>query len=290
MDGQQAQQPNPMEQLAALVLALNHGIQQLGAPAAPDHQPQQQQQQQPPHDDARLHRSVAADYGTNADDVATSWRELIDRLKPVSIPHSANINTAKPRGASAATKAELDTMARIAPVARALLQLYRSAQQGNLTAEQLAEAVLVAGLHLTIVLQQRQGDLFVETVFPVGADHYRALSGGSGQLAGEQLERLEVALRLGNAAATSSSSTPPGRGGHGRGGFNGFNGFSARGGYGQHRGGHNGGNYHQAGHTNHSNHFNNRGGYGGGGGYGYGGRGGYPHHDHRGGYGRGEDQ
>ena len=95
---------------------------------------------------------------------------------------TASVNSTKPRGASAATKAELDTISKAATVARVLLQL--QTLRNELNAEQLAQACLVICLHLTALLQQRQGDLFVESTFPEAFDTFRALRAGpSGSLA-----------------------------------------------------------------------------------------------------------
>jgi len=61
-------------------------------------------------------------------------------------------------------------------VARVLLQL--QTLRNELNAEQLAQACLVIGLHLTALLQQRQGDLFVESTIPEAFDTFRALRAG----------------------------------------------------------------------------------------------------------------
>ena len=143
-DGQQAQ-ANAMEQLLLQLLQMQQRINELeqrpplqGAPAI---------QGQPPT------RATAYDFGFSPEQVTTAFRELSDRLRAVSIPASTNINTTKPRGASSAAKAELDTMAKIGTAARTLLQLHALHLREEIPAQQLAEALLTIGLHLTAILQ-----------------------------------------------------------------------------------------------------------------------------------------
>jgi len=117
---------------------------------------------------------------------------------------------------------------------RILLQL--QTLRNELNAEQLAQACLVTGLHLTALLQQRQGDLFVESTFPEAFDTFRALRAGpGGSLAGEELQRLSTAIQLANTSSASRRGNPN----PGRGQFNNNNFYNnQRGGYnGQDRGG-----------------------------------------------------
>ena len=266
MDNVQPQQPqqDPTQQLINIIGALNQRIQQLEAQQpAPAAQAQQQQQQQQQHSgENNNNRSIASDFGYTPEQVITSWRELSDRIRAVPIPSSAGVNTTKTRGASTATKAELDNIARVAPVARTLLQLYNLSRREQVPAEHLAEACLILGLHLTSILQQRQGDLFVESAFPDAFDTFRQLRAGpGGSLAGEELQRLTTAIQLSSQTARrpgNNSNSPRGnynnynntsRGGHRGGGGQGYNNNNTRGGFGHY--------------SNYNNYNNQRGGYNG---------------------------
>jgi len=246
-DGQQAQ-ANAMEQLLLQLLQMQQRINELeqrpplqGAPAI---------QGQPPT------RATAYDFGFSPEQVTTAFRELSDRLRAVSIPASTNINTTKPRGASSAAKAELDTMAKIGTAARTLLQLHALHLREEIPAQQLAEALLTIGLHLTAILQNRQGDIFIEATFPEAFDTFRSLRAGpGGYLAGEELQRLSTALQLvGNQAPQHQQSRRgggPSRGNYHNytrgGGSNNNNNNLSRGGY---------NNYNRGG-NNPQRHFNN---------------------------------
>jgi len=248
----QPQNPDPAQQLLALIFQINQRLQALeNRPEQPAPAPQGQQQQQPQGAGTNQPRSAAFDFGFTPEQVATSYRELSDRVRTIPIPTSASVNTTKPRGASAGTKAELDSIAKISSIAKLLIQLYSLSQQdnNNLTLHQLAEANLILGLHLTAILQTRQGDLFVEATFPEAYDTFRALRAGpGGSLAGEELHRLTTAIQLSgqqqqqqhrpsNRGSFSGhrggyTASPSGRGGsnYSRGGSNNYN----RGGYNHH--------------------------------------------------------
>jgi len=262
---QQPQQPqqDPAQQLINLIGGLNQRIQQLEAQQpAPAAQAQQQQQQQHSGENNN-NRSIASDFGFTPEQVITSWRELSDRVRAVPIPPSAGINTTKTRGASTATKAELDNIARVAPVARTLLQLYNLSRREQVPADHLAEACLILGLHLTSILQQRQGDLFVEAAFPDAFDTFRQLRAGpGGSLAGEELQRLTTAIQLANQSSRRPSNNSP-RGNYSNANNNGNSGNSGYNNRGGHRGGYN--NYStRGGYSNYNNYNNNhRGGYNG---------------------------
>jgi len=255
---------DPAQQLVNLIGALNQRIQQLEQ-AQPAPAPQAQQQQQLPGENS-TNRSAAFDFGFTPEQVNTSWRELNDRIRAVPIPSSTNVNSTKPRGASAAAKAELDTISKAATVARILLQL--QTLRNELNAEQLAQACLVTGLHLTALLQQRQGDLFVESTFPEAFDTFRALRAGpGGSLAGEELQRLSTAIQLANTSSASRRGNPnPGRGQfNNNNNYNGYNGYNHNSNRGGHRGGYsnNNNNSFRGGFNNNNFYNNQRGGYNG---------------------------
>jgi len=261
---------DPAQQLLQFILAINQRLEQVeNRPQQPAPAAQAQQLPQQPAAN-NTPRSAAYDFGFTPEEVATSWRELSDRVRAIPIPSSTTINTTKPRGASTSTKTELDNIAKIVPIARTLLQLQVLHQRGDTNAEQLAQACLILGLQLTSVLQQRQGDIFVEAVFPDALDNFRSLRAGpGGSLAGEELQRLTTAIQLANASSSSSSR---------RGGNPHFSGSSNRGnhqanhynsGYNNNNGYNNRGNYNnynpRGGHHSHynNNNYNHRGGYNG---------------------------
>ena len=246
-DGQIPQANQAMEQLLLQFVALQQRLQQL---EERPHQPPLANQagQQPA-------RAAAYDFGVTPEQVSTAFRELSDRIRAVPIPASTNINTTKPRGASTAAKAELDTMAKITSVARALLQLHVLHQREEIAAQQLAEALLTVGLHLTAILQSRQGDIFIESTFPDAYDTFRSLRAGpGGYLAGEELQRLTTAIQLVGSQQPNQQQHQQRRGGGpSRGSYNNYtrgggpNNFS--------RGGYN--NYNRGGFNHHHHHFNN---------------------------------
>jgi len=255
MDGQQGQ-GDPAQQLLLLFNQLNQRLQILeNQPQQPAAAPQGLQQQQPPPGPADVHRAVATDFGFTPEEVNTAFRELVDRLRTIPIPSSASVNTTKPRGASQATKGELDSIARIATISRTLLQLYNFSRREEITTEQLGQALLTIGLHLTAILQTRQGDLFVESTFPDAYDTFRALRAGpGGSLAGEELHRLTTAIQLSGHQQQQQQHRPSNRGN-----FNGHRGNNShRGGFNNFgsRGGHQGSNF-----NNYNNYGNQRGGF-----------------------------
>ena len=256
MDGQQPQpQPqDPAQQLLNLILQINQRLQVLeNRTEQPAAAPQGPQQQQPPPGPADVHRAVATDFGFTPEEVNTAFRELVDRLRTIPIPSSASVNTTKPRGASQATKGELDSIARIATISRTLLQLYNFSRREEITPEQLGQAVLTVGLHLTAILQTRQGDLFVEATFPDAYDTFRALRAGpGGSLAGEELSRLTTAIQLSGQQQQQHRTSHRGNFSPQRGTYNNRGGFHNNFGG---RGGHQGQN-----HYSYNNH-NQRGGY-----------------------------
>jgi hypothetical protein len=260
MDNGQAANADPAQQLLQLILALNERLQtvenrpQQPAPAAQA----QQLPQQPAANNTP--RAAAFDFGYTPEEVTTSWRELSDRVRAVPIPSSTAVNTTKPRGASTSTKMELDTIAKIAPIAKVLLQLQVLQQRGDTNAEQLAQASLIIGLHLTSILQQRQGDLFVETAFPEAFDTFRQLRAGpGGSIAGEELQRLTTAIQLSNQAPRrqNNNNNTSSRGNYNNHNNSNYGNYNNRGG---HRGGYQQG-FNTRGGFNHYNQYNQRGGY-----------------------------
>jgi hypothetical protein len=252
MDGQQPQ-ADPAQQLLNLIIQINQRLQVLeNRPEQPAAAPQGLQQQQPPPGPANVLRAAATDFGYSPEQVASSYRELSDRVRAIPIPTSASVNTTKPRGASTGTRAELDSIAKIAPIAKLLIQLYSLSQQedNHLTLDQLAQANLILGLHLTGILQARQGDLFVEATFPDAYDTFRALRAGpGGSLAGEELSRLTTAIQLSGQQQQQQQQQQQHRSSH-RGNYNTQRGgYSNRGSFHNNinnfggRGGHQGSNY-----------------------------------------------
>ena len=202
---QQQQQQDPAQQLLNFITTLHQRLEHLEQHPQQPAPPQQQQQQQQQGANNQ-NRSAASDFGFTPEEVSTSWKELAERLRALPIPPSASVNTSRPKGATTATKAELDSIAR-SPA------LYSNStpslkEKNYLLNTWPRPACLVIGLHLTSILQQRQGDLFVEATFPEAYDNFRALKAGpGGSLAGEELQRLTTAIQLGSA--TSSAPRRP---------------------------------------------------------------------------------
>jgi len=188
----------------------------------------EQQQRQPNQPAINQSVSAANEFGLTNNQVTSAWRDLSDSLRGTTIPIGASINASKPRGSSSTTKAEIEHIGKITPVAKVLLQLYQEVNRGTVPPEHLQQAVLITGLHLTITLQQRLADLFVESSFPEASEYYKNLRGPGGAIVGQELDRLTTAIQLANISHQPAHNSR-GRGRGNRGAFNHQNNFGSHG-------------------------------------------------------------